>query len=80
MPLRSWCRIFKGIEAALRTVTAARPDVFNHNVETVERLQRHVRAKAFYARSLWVLQRAKELDGGVTTKSGLMLGVGERLR
>lgn len=69
---------FQGDEASVRTVAAARPDVFNHNVETVERLQRRVRAKAFYARSLWVLQRAKELDGGVTTKSGLMLGVGER--
>ena len=69
---------FQGDEAAIRTVAAARPDVFNHNVETVERLQRRVRAKAFYARSLWVLQRAKELDGGVTTKSGMMLGVGER--
>lgn len=69
---------FQGSEEAISTVSSARPDVFNHNVETVERLQRRVRAKAFYSRSLWVLQRAKELDEDVTTKSGMMLGVGER--
>ena len=69
---------FQGSEEAVRAVSDVRPDVFNHNVETVERLQRRVRRKAFYTRSLWVLQRAKELGSGVTTKSGMMLGVGER--
>lgn len=72
----------QGSEDGLRAIVEARPDVLNHNVETVRRLQRHVRAKAFYERSLWVLQRGKELDrevedGRLRTKSGMMLGVGE---
>ena len=52
----------------------AGPDVLNHNVETVERLQRRVRAKAFYSRSLEVLRRAKEMRPEGRTKSGLMVG------
>jgi len=68
---------FQGSADALRVVMDARPDVLNHNVETVERLQRRVRAKAFYSRSLEVLRRAKEMAPGGLTKSGLMLGVGE---
>ena len=54
---------------------AVRPDVFNHNVETVARLQRAVRPSAGYARSLSVLARAKA--AGLTTKSGLIVGMGE---
>ncbi len=68
---------FQGSPDALRAVMDARPDVLNHNVETVERLQRRVRAKAFYSRSLEVLRRAKELYPEGLTKSGMMLGVGE---
>jgi len=68
---------FAGSDDALREVMEAGPDVLNHNVETVERLQAKVRAKARYGRSLWVLSRAKELAPLGTTKSGIMLGVGE---
>jgi lipoyl synthase len=64
-------------EGALDTVMAARPDVFNHNLETVSSLYRRVRRGARYAHSLRLLQRAKELDGRVFTKSGIMLGLGE---
>jgi lipoic acid synthetase len=67
----------QGSEDGLRLIVEAGPDILNHNVETVERLQRKVRAKAFYARSLWVLRHAKQLDPSLRTKSGLMLGVGE---
>jgi lipoic acid synthetase len=65
----------KGDEAALAAIFDARPDVLNHNVETVPRLQRAVRPSAGYARSLAVLARAKE--AGLTTKSGLIVGMGE---
>ncbi len=66
----------KGDEASLERIFAARPDVLNHNVETVARLQRAVRPSAGYARSLSVLARAA--DAGLTVKSGLMVGLGER--
>lgn len=66
----------KGDPDALATIFAARPEVLNHNVETVPRLQRAVRPSASYARSLAVLARAKA--AGLTTKSGLMVGIGER--
>jgi len=59
-------------------VLEAGPDVLNHNVETVARLQRRVRPAASYARSLSVLRRAGELRADVPRKSGLMLGLGER--
>ena len=65
----------KGRADALDTIFAARPDVLNHNLETVARLQRSVRPSAGYARSLAVLGRAKA--AGLTTKSGLILGLGE---
>jgi lipoic acid synthetase len=65
----------KGDPAALDTIFAARPDVLNHNVETVARLQRAARPSAGYARSLTVLARAK--SAGLTTKSGIILGMGE---
>jgi lipoic acid synthetase len=65
----------KGEPDALATVFEARPDVLNHNLETVLRLQRAVRPSASYARSLSVLARAKA--AGLTTKSGLIVGMGE---
>jgi lipoic acid synthetase len=65
----------KGDEDALRVLFAARPEVFNHNLETVLRLQRAVRPSASYARSLAVLGRAKA--AGLTVKSGLIVGMGE---
>ena len=66
---------FRGIEDAIDIVLDARPDIFNHNVETVPRLYRRVRPQADYERSLRVLQRAKEK--GLRTKSGIMVGLGE---
>ncbi len=68
---------FKGSESSLRTVLRAGPDVLNHNVETVERLQRRVRPQAKYARSLELLRRSRELAPELPTKTGLMLGLGE---
>ena len=68
---------FRGDEHCLVTVLEARPDVFNHNLETVERLSLRVRPQARYRRSLAVLARARELAPGVLTKSGMMLGLGE---
>ncbi len=61
----------------LETVIAAGPEIFNHNLETVPRLYRSVRPGARYFTSLRLLQRAKELDDRVVTKSGIMLGLGE---
>ena len=69
---------FRGRFDSLRVVVDARPDVFNHNVETVPRLYATVRRGAILARSLGLLSAAKILDPGLTTKSGLMLGLGER--
>ena len=65
----------KGDPASLGTIFDARPDVLNHNLETVARLQRAVRPSAGYARSLAVLGRARA--AGLVTKSGLILGMGE---
>jgi len=62
---------------ALETVVSARPDVFNHNLETVPRLYLAIRPGARYFHSLRLLQRAKELDPSVFTKSGIMVGLGE---
>jgi lipoyl synthase len=66
-------------EDALRTILAERPEVFNHNIETVRRLHRKMRgAKASYDKALWLLQRARELaDYDVMTKSGIIVGLGE---
>jgi lipoyl synthase len=69
---------FQGRFAALATVVEARPDVFNHNVETVPRLYARVRRGARLDRSLGLLAAAKTLEPGMTTKSGFMLGLGER--
>jgi lipoic acid synthetase len=71
---------FLGVEEeALATVLAARPEVFNHNIETVRRLHRKMRgAKVSYDKALWLLARAKELAGyPVLTKSGIIVGLGE---
>jgi lipoic acid synthetase len=68
---------FQGNEKALQTVLAARPDVLNHNIETVPRLYPIVRPQARYGRSLQLLNRARNYDRSLPTKSGLMLGLGE---
>ena len=72
---------FNGEDEPLRTVMDARPDILNHNVETVERLQKPVRRRARYHRSLGVLERAKAFARSaglsVHTKSSLMVGLGE---
>jgi len=67
-------------EEALRIVLAERPEVFNHNIETVRRLHPRMRgAKASYEKALWLLARAKETaDYAVLTKSGIIVGLGER--
>lgn len=67
---------FRGQQEYLDIVLDACPDIFNHNLETVKRLQRPIRKTARYERSLWVLEHAK--SRGFTTKSGIMLGIGER--
>jgi lipoyl synthase len=64
-------------EGALETVVAARPDVLNHNLETVPRLYAEVRPGARYFHSLRLLDRVKELDRAMFTKSGIMVGLGE---
>ncbi len=69
---QDWC---------IQIVLAAGPDIYNHNMETVERLTPLVRSRAKYRTSLQVLERAKELSsrsGGIVTKSGVMLGLGEK--
>jgi lipoyl synthase len=72
---------FNGRDEALLAVVLARPHIFNHNLETVERLTPLVRSRAQYHRSLHVLRRAKQMaaehGGKIATKSGLMLGLGE---
>jgi lipoyl synthase len=68
---------FNGKEESLRTVLNAAPHVFNHNLETVERLSPVVRSRAKYRLSLQVLQRAKQIRPESATKSGIMLGLGE---
>ncbi len=68
---------FKGSAEALRIVLEARPDVYNHNVETVERLYPAVRPQADYHRSLSVLRNAAAIASDIFVKSGLMLGLGE---
>jgi len=67
----------QGSPDALAAVLAARPDVLNHNVETIRRLQKTVRPQGDYDRSLWILGHSKALGPAVTTKSGIMLGLGE---
>ena len=77
------CRIevlipdFQGNEAALRAVLDARPDVLNHNIETVPRLYRTARPGGRYARALELLDRSRQYAPAIPTKSGLMVGLGE---
>ena len=68
---------FGGSRSALETILSARPDVLNHNLETVPRLYPQVRPQAEYRRSLEVLSTGSLLDGNLLTKSGIMLGLGE---
>ena len=68
---------FRGEWSALEIVLAARPDVLNHNTETVPRLYRQVRKGAIYERSLELLRRAKEFAPEIPAKTGMMLGLGE---
>jgi lipoic acid synthetase len=70
---------FQGHEDAIRTVVDARPEILNHNIETVPRLYRVVRSGSRYTRSLRLLEYAKELNPSLTTKSGLMVGLGEEM-
>jgi lipoic acid synthetase len=77
------CRIevlipdFQGDDEAIRLVVAARPDILNHNTESVPRLYRAVRSGARYDRTLGLLRLAKEIDSRQVTKSGVMVGLGE---
>ncbi|MED3943982.1 lipoyl synthase [Priestia megaterium] len=66
-----------GVEENLRIVMDARPDILNHNIETVRSLTPRVRARAKYERSLEFLRRAKEMQPDIPTKSSIMLGLGE---
>lgn len=68
---------FKGEHEPLRTVLDARPDVLNHNTETVPRLYRMARSGGKYARTLELLDRARTYAPGIPTKTGLMVGLGE---
>lgn len=68
---------FHAREEGLQILAAARPHIFNHNLETVERLTPAVRSRAKYAVSLQVLRRMKEIAPKIVTKSGIMLGLGE---
>jgi len=69
---------FQGNAEALKTVLKARPDVLNHNIETIPRLYSTVRPEANYNRSLELLKQASKYDRSIPTKSGLMLGLGEQ--
>ncbi|MFH1857696.1 MAG: lipoyl synthase [Candidatus Omnitrophota bacterium] len=69
---------FKGNEEAVETVIRAEPDIYNHNLETVARLQRTLRPGARYERSLGILHYVKKRAPHIVTKSGLMVGLGER--
>jgi lipoic acid synthetase len=79
------CRIevlipdFQGIEASLRAVLDAGPDVLNHNIETVPRLYRMARSGGKYPRSLELLDRSRTYTPGIATKTGIMVGLGEEV-
>ena len=68
---------FKGKKWCIKIVTDAHPEIYNHNIETIERLHTVVRPQAKYSRTLGVLKTVKELDPSIYTKSGIMLGLGE---
>jgi len=69
---------FNGDPSALRKIVEAEPQIINHNVETVERLYPEVRPMASYSRSLELLSRVKQMNGSILTKSGIMVGLGEK--
>ncbi|AYB42230.1 lipoyl synthase [Paenibacillus lautus] len=69
---------FMGDEESLKIVLDVKPDILNHNIETVERMSDRVRAKAKYSRSLQLLKNAKAMQPDIPTKSSIMLGVGEQ--
>ena len=68
---------FQGLEEPLRIVMDAEPDILNHNTETVPRLYRVARSGARYERTLRLLERAKEMNPAIPTKTGVMVGLGE---
>lgn len=68
---------FKGKKWCIKIVTDAKPEIYNHNIETIERLHTIVRPQAKYSRTLDLLRTVKELDSSIYTKSGIMLGLGE---
>jgi lipoic acid synthetase len=70
---------FQGNEEAIRTVVETRPEILNHNTESVPRLYRAVRSGARYERTLRLLAYAKEINPAITTKSGVMVGLGEEM-
>ena len=70
---------FRGSDEALETVLKARPDILNHNIETVPRMYRVARRGSRYERSLRLLEHSREIDPAIPTKSGLMVGLGETM-
>lgn len=68
----------QGQKEALKTVVDSKPEIINHNVETVPRLYKEIRPMAIYERSLNVLRQVKEMDDTILTKSGMMMGLGEK--
>jgi lipoic acid synthetase len=70
---------FQGVEESLRMVVAARPEILNHNIETVPRLYSIAKSGGRYARSLEFLRRAKQLDPAQVTKTGIIVGMGEEM-
>jgi len=68
---------FNGTFESIKIVVDSMPDVYNHNIETIERLYTHIRPEADYQQSLDVLKMIKEINPHMTTKSGIMLGLGE---
>ena len=70
---------FQGVDESLRMVVAARPDILNHNIETVPRLYAIAKSGGRYSRSLEFLRRAKELDPAQITKTGIIVGLGEQM-
>src|SRR5579864_1311471 len=70
---------FQGVEESLRIVLAARPDILNHNTETVPRLYRVARSGARYERTLNLLEKTKQIAPGMVTKTGVMVGLGETM-
>ena len=70
---------FKGDRECIKNVCDAKPEIYNHNIETVERLHTLVRPQAKYARTMSVLEQVKEIDSTIYTKSGIMLGLGETI-